>query len=143
MEVITGTVPFSDFQAITVVAKTADGERPPRPDNPALTDDVWALIQGCWDKDPQSRPGMRRLLKDLASSLLRGLYRLTESSPGFQVALSQFYDNTERGHCVDNLCGVELNEFVDFLDDVRLSLNCLHFNPIVILRIGSMYQGFR
>lgn len=143
MEVFTGTVPFSDFQAITAVVKITEGERPPRPINPTLTDDVWALIQGCWDEDPQSRPGMRGVLKDLASSLLRGLYRLIESSPGFQVALSQFYDNTERGHCVDSLCGVELKEFINFLDDVRLLLNCLHPNPIVTLRIGSMHQRFR
>jgi hypothetical protein len=105
------------------------GERPSRPTNPALTDDVWALMEMCWHQDPRLRPEMRRVLHDLASSLLRSLRQFTESSPEFQVALGQFYDNTERKGYIDLLHDAELKEFINFLDDVRSRLNLSYLNP--------------
>ena len=44
----------------------------------------------------------------------------TEFLPEFQVALCQFYDNTERKHFIGRLHSAELTEFINFLDDVRL-----------------------
>ena len=63
---------------------------------------------------------MRGVLQDLVSSLLRSLRESNKSSSEFQIALSQFYDSTERKRCIHRLRGAELREFVDFLDDVRL-----------------------
>ena len=79
------------------------GERPPRPTSAALTDDMWALMQMCWDQEPQLRPGIREVLQDLVSGLLWSLHRVSKSSAEFQVALSQFNDSTERGGCVGRL----------------------------------------
>jgi hypothetical protein len=130
IKVFTGEVPFKEFLPATSAAKIMQGKRPPRP---VLTDDVWALMEMCWDQEPRSRPETRRLLQDLASSLLRSLRqslpRSTESSPEFQVALGQFYDNTERKRCMDRLHNAELREFVNFLDDVRSRLSLLYLNP--------------
>lgn len=99
--------------------KIIKGERPPRPIDANLTDDVWELMKMCWDQDPKSRPEMRRVLQDLASGLLRSLYEYTKPSPEFQVALGQFYDGTERKRSITRLRDAGLREFVNFLDGVR------------------------
>ena len=41
------------------------GERPPRPTHPTLTDELWALMQSCWDQVPHSRPEISKVLKVL------------------------------------------------------------------------------
>lgn len=118
MKVFTGVVPFNNVPNITSAVKIMDGERPPRPTSPPLADDVWALVRRCWEQEPRSRPEMRNVLQDLTPILLRSLLKFPKSSPEFQVALSQFYDSTELKGCVDHLRGAELEEFINFLDDV-------------------------
>ena len=44
------------------------GERPPRPAHPSCTDDLWTLIQRCWDQDPQLRPEIPEVLQTLSSA---------------------------------------------------------------------------
>jgi hypothetical protein len=87
--------------------------------NPLFTDEIWALTRQCWDQKPESRPEMSTVLRDLAPCLLQSLYNCVESSPEFQVALSQFYDSTERKSCISGLQGAKLKEFINFLEDVR------------------------
>jgi hypothetical protein len=41
------------------------GERPPRPTHPALTYELWALMQRCWDHDPHLRPEVAEILQIL------------------------------------------------------------------------------
>jgi hypothetical protein len=118
-KVFSGTVPFSNVQSITSIVKISDGERPPRPTNPLFTDEIWALTRQCWDQKPESRPEMSTVLRDLAPCLLQCLYNCAKSSPEFQVALSQFYDSTERKSCISGLHGAKLKEFINFLEDVR------------------------
>lgn len=80
-------------------------------------------MQRCWDQDPQSRPEMGVVLRDLAPSLLRSLFHFTEASPEFQAALSQFYETSERKRCIDGLHHAELEEFISLLDRVRRLLD--------------------
>ena len=42
---------------------TMEGKRPPRPAHPAFTEDLWALMQRCWDHDPCLRPGVSEALQ--------------------------------------------------------------------------------
>jgi hypothetical protein len=62
---------------------------------------------------------MSTVLQALTASLLRSLYHSTKSLTEFQVALTQFYDSSDRRSCVNRLRGSELKECVDFLEDVR------------------------
>jgi len=128
MKVFAGKNPFENSHPIAQRVKIIEGGRPPRPVNPSLTDDVWALVRRCWDQEPQLRPGMRSVLQDLASSLLRSLYQSPKSSPEFQVALGQFYDSTESKTCLSRLDAIELKKFVTFLDDVRQLFALFHPN---------------
>ena len=118
MKALGGTTPFDNLPSISQQVKIMQGKRPPRPVDPGLTDDLWILVGRCWDQEPRSRPEMRGVLQDLASSLLQSLHQFTKSSPDFQVALSQFYDSTEHEGCLSRLPAAELKEFVSFLCDV-------------------------
>ena len=44
------------------------GERPSRPAHPSCTDDLWTLIQSCWDDEPCLRPGVSKVSEMLLSS---------------------------------------------------------------------------
>ena len=46
-------------------------------------------------------------------------HELSKSSPEFQRALGSFYDSTEYKNCVTRLHDAALDEFINFLDDVR------------------------
>ena len=63
-QVLTGEVPFSSQKTNwTVVQAVLRGDRPSRPAHPSFTDDLWALIQRCWDEDPGLRPDILEVLK--------------------------------------------------------------------------------
>lgn len=42
-----------------------NGERPPRPAHSTLTDELWSLIQRCWNQDPHLRPEVSEVVKVL------------------------------------------------------------------------------
>ena len=119
MKVFTGAVPFPPFQSISAAIKIGKGERPDRPTNRTLPDDVWGLMRKCWDQRPSARPEMGEVLRGLAPSLFRSLLPPFEASPEFQVALNQFYDGTEYKRCINQLRNAELEKFVNLLDTVR------------------------
>lgn len=76
IQAFTGEVPFENISSFMVMLSVVQGERPPRPTHPIITDDLWTLIQRCWDQDPRLRPD--------ASEVLRAL--LTPSSDLGRVA---------------------------------------------------------
>ena len=45
------------------------GKRPERPAHPGLTDELWGLIQQCWDQEPQLRPGISEVVTCLQAAL--------------------------------------------------------------------------
>ena len=100
-------------------------------------------MQKCWDQDPLLRPEMRGILQDLVSSLLQSLHNFDKSSLEFQIALNQFYDSTERKRCIRRLCGAELEDFVNLLDNVRPFFNRFHLIPVMTCCIGVKYQWVR
>ena len=64
-QVFTGAVPFhSSLPAAAMLAIMA-GERPPRPTHQALTNELWMLIQRCWNQDYHLRPEISEVLQVL------------------------------------------------------------------------------
>ena len=55
-QVFTGAVPFNDSPLAAAISGIIDGRRPSRPNHSNFTDDVWVLMQRCWDQDPHMRP---------------------------------------------------------------------------------------
>ncbi|KAJ6582052.1 kinase-like domain-containing protein, partial [Mycena capillaripes] len=56
LEICTGKVPFFEFRDAFVLHKVASNERPPRPDDPVISDHLWDLIEVCWSQEPTARP---------------------------------------------------------------------------------------
>jgi len=65
MQVFSGAVPFVGKTHAKAMANTMDGIRPPRPEHPTLTTELWELIERCWNQDPHSRPEISEVLNDL------------------------------------------------------------------------------
>lgn len=45
-----------------------EGKRPPRPEHPAFSPDLWILMERCWNQEPSSRPDISEVLRALISS---------------------------------------------------------------------------
>ena len=57
--------PFSGKSDYKAAAEILRGNRPPRPEHPSCTDDLWALMKRCWDKDLHSRPSALEISQTL------------------------------------------------------------------------------
>ncbi|KAL0572052.1 hypothetical protein V5O48_009910 [Marasmius crinis-equi] len=62
-----------------VIPDVVRGIRPPRPDAdecPGLTDDIWSLIERCWNQNPNERPSMLEVVALLEQMLLESALEL-------------------------------------------------------------------
>jgi hypothetical protein len=67
MKIYTGHVPFHKIaRDITVMKKVVEGSRPPRPaDTSFLSDEIWKVIEMCWNQEPQDRPSAESVIEQL------------------------------------------------------------------------------
>ncbi|KAJ7578052.1 kinase-like domain-containing protein [Mycena floridula] len=68
LEIFTGKIPYHYFpQDITASMHTIAGKHPKRPAieecSQPLPDDLWELMQKCWEKDPVLRPSTRSIVE--------------------------------------------------------------------------------
>jgi len=64
-EVLSGQVPFPQYDACAVVVKVSRGERPERPQGAGgawFTDGVWGVLESCWIPKRDDRPGIKDVL---------------------------------------------------------------------------------
>ena len=66
-KILAGVFPFANSPPTTVAVDVLSGKRPERPNHPGITDELWDMIQRCWDQEPQERPGMADVARDLRS----------------------------------------------------------------------------
>jgi len=74
-QVFTGVIPFSDFSSAMARLAIMQGKRPPRPTHPIFTDDLWALMQRCWDHHPHLRPEISEAVQILLTASVLRLFR--------------------------------------------------------------------
>jgi len=75
-QVFSGAVPFHPSLPAAAMLAVMTGKRPPRPTHPALTDQLWMLMQRLWSQDPYSRPDISEALHFLsAPSVSRSFWR--------------------------------------------------------------------
>ena len=65
IQVFTGAVPFSNRSASMAMLGIMQNERPQRPTHPTFTENLWTLMQRCWDRDPHLRPEVSEVLQVL------------------------------------------------------------------------------
>ena len=61
VEVFTGRIPFEEQKNEAVVLRISRGGRPEMPENAqavGLTDEIWNILESCWQQNPKKRPMM-------------------------------------------------------------------------------------
>jgi len=120
-QVFTGAAPFDSSPPSAATVAIMRGDRPPRPTHPACSYKLWSFMQRCWAPDPNIRPEVSEVFQVLPSSILDEIRSLSGSgmaSHELQLALSRFYGGPNYQDRIDSLCGADLNELVNFLDNV-------------------------
>ena len=68
LEVLSRRVPFAEFKDFVVMRKVIEGDRPGRPEGAEgawFTDDLWQMLNQCWEAQPGSRPSVQVVLECL------------------------------------------------------------------------------
>ena len=68
LEVLSGRAPFAQYKDFVVMRKVMEGERPGRPEGAEgawFTDDLWQVLNLCWEAQPGSRPTTKAVLECL------------------------------------------------------------------------------
>ena len=69
IKVFTGAAPFDLQPSIAATVAIMQRGRPPRPTHPTLTDELWRLMQHCWNQEPHLRLEMSEVLQVLYRQL--------------------------------------------------------------------------
>ena len=67
-EVLSGQAPFMPLKNFIVMRKVTEGERPARPGGAKgawFTDDLWGVMNLCWEAQPANRPNIAAVLECL------------------------------------------------------------------------------
>ena len=70
MQIFTNQAPFSNMTDSLAISTIIAGERPPRPTHPSCTDNLWSLMQRCWDQNSHSRPDAPETLQIILDPLV-------------------------------------------------------------------------
>jgi serine/threonine protein kinase len=63
-QVLTGSKPFSHIVSdMKVFLQVVNGRRPERNRCKQINDDVWNMLQRCWNREPSQRPSMATLMQ--------------------------------------------------------------------------------
>lgn len=68
LEVLSGRAPFKPLSELIVMRLVTEGKRPERPVGPEggwFTEDLWEMLNLCWEARPESRPGVGEVSKCL------------------------------------------------------------------------------
>ena len=87
LEVLTGQPPFPHYRNLVVMRKVTEGHRPGRPEGKKgvwFTDDLWGVLELCWEAQCESRPSIETVLECLgrASWPLPGICGDSETGTG-------------------------------------------------------------
>ena len=66
IEVFTGKIPFEEQKNEAVVLRISQGGRPEMPENAqavGLTDEMWKILDSCWQQNPKKRPTMEEVVR--------------------------------------------------------------------------------
>jgi len=117
------------------------GKRPPRPTHPTFTEDLWTLIQRCWDGDPHSRPQASEVaLQLLTLSVCNRLIGHTRTHEHVSLIGKIFSDN-DPVTIVESFSRDDTQTLIDVVDEVsscviprsKYRLIALGSNPRVLL----------
>jgi len=121
-----------------------EGRRPPRPTHPAFTDNLWALMQRCWNQDPHLRPEVSEAVQVLLTPLVSYslwqscTYLLNRGTVGSDLPawkrltsfplsvhertalITSIFSERDKVEVVGNLSRDDAQAFIDVIDEVDL-----------------------
>jgi len=142
--VSTGVIPFSNNRPAVTTMTMVNDTCPSRPTHPALTDQLWTLVQRCWARDPRLFPKASEVLKVLPLSLVLirsdhcHPFSLTASlvcrehpdwkflidnplSAGERIPLvDRIFSDPIKTEVVESLSGGDAQASIDVIDEVSL-----------------------
>ncbi|KAH8829920.1 kinase-like domain-containing protein, partial [Flagelloscypha sp. PMI_526] len=63
IEVVSGKPPFPELNDARAMLAVLTGKRPARPSADCMTDELWQLVEQCWDQEPDRRPSCEEIIK--------------------------------------------------------------------------------
>ena len=141
MQAFTGAVPFNGSSPVVAMFAIQQGNRPPRPAHPTFTEELWTLMQRCWDHDPCLRPRVSDVLQSLLNLSVphsfrrsytrqsdyffvcstppawkRLIHSLLSNQERISLATSIFSTHSEAG-LAEQLAGNDAQNFIDVMDE--------------------------
>ena len=103
-EVLSGNLPFHRHGRYAVVARVLEGERPERPrgaEGAWFNDDIWSVLERCWNPTPSGRP------KSMDVLIFLEKVSASWSPPQTMNSDSSAKDSTEKDEAApaESLCG--------------------------------------
>ena len=59
---VSGKIPFEDYEFGSVVKRVTNGERPDRPKSIGRGDPLWNVAELCWKNRPETRPSAKDIV---------------------------------------------------------------------------------
>ena len=103
VEVFTGKIPFEEQKNEAVVLRISQGGRPEMPENAqavGLTDEMWKILDSCWQQTPKKRPTMEEVVRrwekfveyDDNGNVVTEYVQIFDASASFSVSSSTCHD---------------------------------------------------
>lgn len=115
LKVFTGAVPFDDSPGTAAVVRIMHAERPPRPTHPTLTEDLWMLMQRCWNHDPKLRPSASEVLRAIALSICKCFANQTLPASDRACLITAVFSKPDRAKVVRHVPSEETQNLVDVI----------------------------
>ena len=119
-KVFTGAVPFSDGPGTAAIVRMIQAERPPRPTHPSFTDDLWILMQSCWNHNPKLRPNASEVLKAITLSLCKRFVDRTLPTDDRACLITAVFSKPDQAKMARQVPSEEAQNLIDVIYGVSL-----------------------
>jgi hypothetical protein len=115
--VFTRAVPFGD-NANNPAVLILQGERPDRPTDQAFMEDMWLLMQRCWDGSPDPRPPASEVLGTLEVLICRRLASHALTNPERICLINVIFSDHTWTKVINHVHKDYAQDFLDAVDVV-------------------------
>jgi hypothetical protein len=118
--VFTGAIPFSGSSNHAVMASILQSGRPERPKHSTFTEELWSLMQRCWNHDKDLRPSASEVLGELEVLTCRRLAGAALTNPGRVCLINAAFSDHNWSKVINNVCNEFAQGFLDAVDEASL-----------------------
>jgi hypothetical protein len=118
--VFTGAIPFSGSLNHAVMVSILKKDRPERPEHPTFTEELWSLMQHCWDDAQDSRPQATEVLGTLEILTCRRLASPALTNPERICLINAIFSDHNWSKVINNVCNDFAQDFLDAVDEASL-----------------------